>query len=72
MSSIDPNNINIKGLFEVLTKINNIGNKNLIDTIKKNLLVNKDRIQNNPNNVDSLRQKIREQLNKSNSKYLFL
>lgn len=63
MSSIDPNNINIKGLFEVLTKINNIGNKNLIDTIKKNLLVNKDRIQNNPNNVDSLRQKIREQLN---------
>mgnify|MGYP003343575386 FL=1 len=70
MSSIDPNNINIKGLFEVLTKINNIGNKNLIDTIKKNLLVNKDRIQNNPNNVDSLRQKIREQLNKSNSKYL--
>lgn len=68
MSSTDPNNINIKGLFEVLTKINNIGNTNLIDTIKKNLLVNKDRIQNNPNNVDSLRQKIREQLNKSNSK----
>lgn len=68
MSSIDSDNINIKGLFEVLTKINNIGNTNLIDTIKKNLLVNKDRIQNNPNNVDSLRQKIREQLNKSNSK----
>ncbi len=68
MSSIDSDNINIKGLFEVLTKINNIGNTNLIDTIKKNLLVNKDRIQNNPNNVDSLRQKIREQLNKNNSK----
>ena len=65
MSSIDSDNINIKGLFEVLTKINNIGNTNLIGTIKKNLLVNKDRIQNNPNNVDSLRQKIREQLNKS-------
>ena len=44
MSSIDPNNINIKGLFEVLTKINNIGNKNVLNTIKKNLLVNKDRI----------------------------
>lgn len=68
MSSIDSDNINIKGLFEVLTKINNIGNTNLIGTIKKNLLVNKDRIQNNPNNVDSLRQKIREQLNKNNSK----
>tara|TARA_B110000495_G_C22905908_1_gene528803 strand:- start:547 stop:753 length:207 start_codon:yes stop_codon:yes gene_type:complete len=68
MSSIDQDNINIKGLFEVLTKINNIGNTNLIDTIKKNLLVNKDRIQNNPNNVDSLRQKIREKLDKSNSK----
>tara|TARA_Y100000816_G_scaffold174628_1_gene125672 strand:+ start:791 stop:1003 length:213 start_codon:yes stop_codon:yes gene_type:complete len=70
MSSIDSDNINIKGLFEVLTKINNIGNTNLIGTIKKNLLVNKDRIQNNPNNVDSLRQKIREQLNKNNSKEL--
>ena len=68
MSSIDSDNINIKGLFEVLTKINNIGNTNLIGTIKKNLLVNKDRIQNNSNNVDSHRQKIREQLNKSNSK----
>tara|TARA_B110000438_G_scaffold264640_1_gene277454 strand:- start:89 stop:295 length:207 start_codon:yes stop_codon:yes gene_type:complete len=68
MSSIDQDNINIKGLFEVLTKINNIGNTNLIDTIKKNLLVNKDRIQNNPNNVASLQQKIREKLDKSNSK----